>query len=178
MGQIIIAGHTCTFPQVGHAILNTYNVSPRTYELAYKTPAQPASLMIVLMLQTMYMIQALERQPFFVEDGKRTIVLLENPNKSALESLTTWLSWIIGPQFKVLCPYRLAKTNDDLQHYEIWDKHALTTDSDGKRPLLGEWPPSKTLPPYPDYNPDDLGASIHTTREYIPPRIEFRQLLF
>lgn len=178
MGEINIAGHTCVFPKISHAILNTYGVTPRTYELAYKTPPQPASLMIVTMLQSMYLIQALERQPYCVEDGERTIFLLEHPNMSALETVEKWLGWLVGTRFYCKCPYRLAKNIDNLQHTELWDSFAITKDGNGKRPFVGVHPPSRTLPQIPDAFPSDQGAQIHRLNEYIPPIIVIKPQLF
>lgn len=178
MAEINIAGHMCQFPNINRAILVNYGVTPRTYELAFKTPPSPASLMICTMLQTMYMIQALERQPFLVEDGQRTIYLLEHPNKSALETVEQWLGWLVGTRFYCKCPYRQAKNNDDMAHAEIWDSFAITKDGNGKRPFVGIHPPSKTLPPIPDAYPEDSGAEIHCLREYKKPIIDIRPQLF
>lgn len=162
MAEIEIAGHLCIFPQISHAILKTYGVTPYTYELAFATPPQTHSITILSMLWSMAEITAIARPPFFVEDSKeRTIVLLENPNKSVLETVERWLYWTCGTQFKILCPYRIAKTKDDLKHAELWDELSFVKNkATGQRPLLGKHPRAATLPKPRDMFPDNAGNPL------------------
>lgn len=165
MAEINLCGHICVFPQVPHATLIQYGVTPRTTELAYKTPNPTVNMMLTCMVQSMYLITALERAPFLVEDGARTIYLLEHPNKQVLETLASWLRWTVGTQFSIIEPYRIAKTIDDEEHTNCWDGLELVKDGNGKRPLVGKHPPARTLPKPHDPYPPDGGAplTLHQT---------------
>lgn len=116
----------------------------------------------------MYQITALERPPYFVEDDKRTIVLLEHPNKQVLETLERWLHWLVGNQYLIRCPYRIAKSDDDLQYSETWDALEIVKTKDGRRPMIGTHPPSRTLPKPVEMYPDDGGSALSYPPKELP----------
>lgn len=159
MATITIAGHECNFPQIPHATLKNYEPTPRTWILAWKTPEPVHQVMLTSLLHSAFAITALERPPYLVEDGQRTIYLLEYPNQAVLDNIERWLYWTCGINFYLKNPYRIAKAEDDIELNSHWDEYALTTTRKGKRPLLGKTPPSHTVKPF-DSHPDYGGSAI------------------
>lgn len=160
MAEIEIAGHVCMFPSIPAQTLHTYGATPRTTEVAYVTPSAPLNLTLIAIMDGMHAIGAIERPPYYIDGGQRTIVLLEHPNKQVLETLERWLAWAVGTRWKIVTPYRIARNNDIAEHAEMWDSLQLVKTKDGRRPLMGVHPPHRTMPPIPDHYPDDAGNPL------------------
>lgn len=111
MATISINGIACQFPKVPLGTLESWPVSSRTHYLAYKIHHNYLlNSTITALLSAAYEIGALARPPFWVADEEgRAIVLLENPSATVMDTITSWITWINGPNCHVYTyPYQNA----------------------------------------------------------------------
>lgn len=99
MATININGIDCKFPKVPLGTLESWPASSRTRYLAYKIHHNHLlNSTITALLSAAYEIGALARPPFWAADEEgRAIVLLENPSATVMDSITSWITWINGP---------------------------------------------------------------------------------
>lgn len=152
MAYYNICGRACNFYKIPHGILTQYQPTPRTFIVAWKTPKDPlCNILLGAILQCAYIIEAMERPPFCVEDGERSVYLIEHPNTQVLETWQQWAHWTCGAAVLYTNPYRVAKGEAVQQMDKALDDLLYTRTANGKRLLLGNAPLSKHLPPFPNH---------------------------
>lgn len=159
MSKFLINGLTCEFPACTPGQLSQYQPTPRTRILGWeKLQSAQQNIAIILLLQSMYQIGALEREPYIIEEGRRMVYLLEYPNDYCMENVTFWVRVFCQTKWSYLHPY--AKARADMIHdaNRQWEDLKYTKTKSGHRPLLDferthpEWGCSP-IPQMPDTDP-------------------------
>lgn len=148
MAEININGQLCLFPSVPHAVLTSYNnglgVSPRTTILAWKRAHPTHQVAFLSMLQSLHELGGVELPPYIVEDSTaRTIILLENPNKTMMQHVIDWIGSCVGLHYFYRCPYR-DKLAEEIRHGDERIKDIDMWLSYHKHPLYLEWKRQQT----------------------------------
>ena len=117
MATYNINGMECTFPSVPLGELQKYHPTPSTFLLAWARPADEVLQSTILFaLSSAYVLGALARPPYLIEtNDKRTIYLLEQPNKHLFEEHLTLFIGYCGVAYTYACPYSIAVRAELLQ---------------------------------------------------------------
>lgn len=128
MSTYNINGHDCTFPSVPFGELQKYQPTPSTFILAWAAPRDAVHQMaITLLLDSAYLLGGLQRPPYLIETTeKRTIYLLEQPNRQLLEEhVCMWLGYL-SVAYTYACPYTIAlkaelqQGDDKIKEIDDW----------------------------------------------------------
>lgn len=137
MSKYNINGLECNFPACSQAQLTEYKPTPRTRLLAWETPASATmNLAIVLQIQAMFEIGAIERPAYLVEEGRRMVYLLEYPNDACMDKVTFWVRVFTGTKYLYLHPYAKARAEMIKQADRDWEDLKYTKTRTGRRPIL------------------------------------------
>lgn len=151
MASYIICGRECSFFNIPHGILENYKPTPRTYVFAWKCENETLRLTLIMLLNSAYELQAIERPPFLVEDGERFVYLLEHPHPTIFEFIERFAHWACGASVVYRCPYRFQKGLEVEKYYRACDDLIFTKTKLGTRPLLNQDTLSRVREKIPDY---------------------------
>lgn len=150
MATYNICGRECSFYNIPHGILENYQPTPRTYIMAWKCPNETLNLTLIMLLNSAYELQAIERPPFLVEDGERRVYLLEHPHPSIFEVVERFAHWACGASVVFRCPYKVKKGEEVEKFYRAADDLVFVRTKLGTRPLLNHDNLRDNKPPIPD----------------------------
>mgnify|MGYP003305429776 CR=1 FL=1 len=148
MASYNICGRECNFYSIPHGILSNYKPTPRTHILAWRCKNETLNLTIIMLLNSAYVLGAIERPPFLVEDGERMVYLLEHPHPTVFDPIEKFVGWSCGTNCMYRCPYTYEKAKYICEGYRDWEDLIFTKTKMGTRPLLNN--PNPKLPPIPD----------------------------
>lgn len=151
MATYNICGLECPFFNIPHGVLENYKPTPRTYVFAFRCENETMRITLVMLLNSAWELQAIERPPFLVEDGERFVYLLENPHPTIFEFIERFAHWSCGAAVAYRCPYRFKKGLEVEKYYRASDDLIFTQTKLGTRPLLNHDTLSNSRPPIPDY---------------------------